>query len=78
MQETADCDSASRQRFPSRDRQCATLLHVAEFCDGQREIVQEDGPIRGARFDQFRLGAQTTAGLAKSVSGGNQRVRRLS
>src|SRR5882724_12633227 len=29
VQETADCDSASRRRYPGGDTRCATLLHVA-------------------------------------------------
>jgi hypothetical protein len=65
LQGKEDCDSASRRRCLDRGTQCATRLRAAEFCDGQREIGQEDGPIHGAECDRFRPDAQTDVGLTK-------------
>jgi hypothetical protein len=72
-----DYDSASHQQFPDRGTQSATRRHAAEFCDDQREIERGYAPIRGAVCDRFRPDVQTAAGLARLVSGDNQRDQQL-
>jgi hypothetical protein len=72
-----DYDIASHQQFPDRGTQCATRRHAAEFCDDQREIEREYGPIHGAVCDRFPPDVPTAAGLARLVCVDNQRDQQL-
>src|SRR5205085_6051354 len=71
--ETADCDSASQLRFPSRGTLAATRHHAAGCGGGPREIEREYAPAHGAECDQFQGDARVAADLMRSVSGDNQR-----
>src|SRR5262249_30243696 len=64
-QGTADCDSASRRRYPGRDRPVAIRCHEVKSSAGRRETGREYGPAHAAVSDRFRQDAQTAADLAK-------------
>ena len=64
-QETADCDSASRQRCLSRGRPSATRCREVESFVGQRGTGREYAPARAAMFDQFLLDVQIAVDLTK-------------
>jgi hypothetical protein len=72
-----DYDSASHQQFPDRGTQRATRCHAAEFCDDQSEIEREYAPVHDAECDRSRPDVRTAGGLARLVSGDNQRDQQL-
>ena len=67
-------DSASRLRFPNRDKPAATRIRAVKSDAGFfLEIARGYERARDAACDRFPRDAQPAAGLAISISGDNQR-----
>src|SRR5215471_13196958 len=65
--------SASRLRFPNRNKPAATRVRAVQFAADLLEIGQGYEPVRDEGCDRFPRDAQSVVGLAKQVSGDNQR-----
>src|SRR5215831_1395729 len=65
--------SASRLRFPNRNKPVATPARAVKSAVGLCGIVRGYEPARGAACDRPPRDAQRVAGLAKQVSGDNLR-----
>src|SRR5262249_20359429 len=70
--------SASRLRFPNRDKPAATRIHAVKSAAGPFEIAPGNEQARVAAYDRSHRDAQLGAGLARSISGDNQRGQRRS
>src|SRR5215831_3415991 len=68
--------SASRLRFPNRNKPVATPARAVKSAVGLCGIARGYEPARGAACDRPPRDAQSVAGLAKQVSGDNQRGQR--
>src|SRR5690348_13032001 len=68
--------SASRLRFPNRGKRAATRVRAVKSVADLLEIVRGNERVRVAACGRSPRDAQPGAGLAKSISGDNQRGRR--
>ena len=63
--EMADCDNASRRRFPNRYKLAAIQCREVKSSDGRRETWREYAPAHAAKSDRFRSDIPIAADLTK-------------